>query len=364
MKNVLIIIGKLNIGGAERVGRDIGYFADPQRFAVHYLVYGSETGAYEKELEEKGCIIHHMDEPSKGYAAYWRDLTGLIRKYRFDVIHAHTMFSSGWAMLAGRMLGVKTRIAHSHTTKGPGKRRFAKNLYENVMRQVVLRNATHLVGCGKSAGEWFYGAEVFRRRGILIYNGIGLKEFAYDPDARTRIRQQLGIPHRFVIGHVGHLASVKNQSFLLERMPEIRRCRPDALLLLLGDGPDRERLTEKVRTLGLEDAVIFTGNVPNVGEYMSAMDVFAFPSFYEGMPLAMVEAQTNGLPCCISDRIPGDILLTDLVQVLSLEEPEIWVRTLCSANRNQSEDYRRRMEDLGLDTSGMLEKIYSLYEGC
>lgn len=363
MKRVLIIIGKLYIGGAERVGRDIGFFADPEKYEIHYLVFGDDRGAYEAELEEKGCVIHHVQSPSSNQLAYFRTLMGLIRTYRFDVIHSHTMFSSGWATAAGWLLGVKTRIAHSHTIRGPEKRGFVKNLYENTMRRIVLLTATDLVACGKGAGDWFYGSEVFAKRGKLIYNGIGLGEFLFSQAARDWIRRENHLEDSFVIGHVGHLAAVKNQKFLLHLLPEILNRKPNAKLLLLGDGPDRGILEQEIQTLGLEKQVILTGNVSNVGEFMSAMDVFVFPSLYEGMPLAMVEAQTNGLPCCTSDRIPGDVHLTDLIHVLPLEEKDAWVEQICAAKRSDSCRYGKKMMDMGFDTSGMLEKIYALYEG-
>ena len=364
MKKVLIIIGKLYVGGAERVGRDIGYFADPERFEIHYLVYGDDVGAYERELAEKGCRLIHMAPPSAGYAAYWRALTKLIRDEKYDVIHAHTMFSSGWAMMAGKKYGVPIRIAHSHSIRGNEKRGLVKNTYEKTMRRLVLRYATCCVGCGRGAGEWLFGAAAFREKGTLIYNGIGLDRFVFDAGIRRKRRGEAGLEDKFLIGHAGHLAQVKNQRFLLELMPRILEKKPNAFLLLLGGGADRAMLEEKIRELGLEDHVRMMGSVGNVHEWLSAMDVFVFPSLYEGMPLAMIEAQTNGLPCVISDRIPDDVHLTDLVTALSLEDsPERWSAAICGAARSDPARYAARMRELGFDTAGMLEKIYALYEG-
>ena len=365
MKKVLIIIGKLYIGGAERVARDIGYYADSEKYEIHYLVYGAEKGAYESELEEQGCIIHHMESPSKGYITYYKKLAELFKENKFDVIHCHTMFSSGWAMLAGRAYKVPIRIAHSHTIRGPEKRGALKRVYENVMRQVVVRNATHLVACGKSAGVWLYGSKVFEEKGKLIYNGIDLKEFIYSKEARDYLRSKYQLQDRFIIGHVGHLATVKNQIFLINLMPQIIKVNPKALLLLLGDGADRAMLMNRVEELKLERYVWMTGNVENVGEFMSAMDVFAFPSLYEGMPLALVEAQTNGLPCLISDCIPADVHLTDLIKPMAIEENSLeWIQSICESERTDSAVYGRVMYEMGFDTQEMVKRIYQLYDGC
>lgn len=364
MKKALIIIGKLYIGGAERVGRDIGFYADPQRYQIHYLVFGDDRGPYEQELLDKGCRIHHIPSPTENQAAYFLTLMKMFRQYRFDIVHSHTMFNSGWVMLAGKMCGVPICITHSHSIRGPEKRGLLKNTYEKTMRRMILRNATHYVACGESAGNWLYGPEAFEKKGILIYNGIDLARFAFNPAHRQELRGKLGWEDCFVIGHAGHFAPVKNQAFLLERMPEILQKKPNARLLLLGDGKDRPVLEEKVRQLGLEKYVHMTGNVHNVADYLNAMDVFAFPSLYEGMPLAMVEAQTNGLPCVISDRIPKDVHLTDLVTALSLDgNAEDWVNALIGARRTAPEVYFEKMENKGLDISGMLERIYGLYEG-
>lgn len=363
MRKILLIIGKLYVGGAERVGRDIGYYADKTKYEIHYLVFGEETGAYEEELGNTGCVIHHTAPPSESYLQYYRFLRNLIQTEQYDVIHSHTMFSSGWAMLAGKACAVPIRIAHSHTIRGPEKRGILKNTYEHVMRQIVIHTATDLVACGKGAGEWFYGAKTFQARGQLIYNGIGLKEFTYSEEARNKIRIRHRIQDCFVIGHVGHLAAVKNQKFLLKLMPEILKLKPNAVLLLLGDGEDKNLLESQIQQSDLQDHVIMTGNVHNVGEYMSAMDVFAFPSLYEGMPLALVEAQTNGLPCLISDRIPSDIQLTDLVKAMPTEGAESqWICSITEAGRGNPSAYGQIMYQLGFDTSVMLGQIYQLYE--
>lgn len=364
MKRVLEIIGKLYIGGAEKVARDIGYYADPSRFAVDYLVFGDEKGVYEDDLTAKGCRIFHAAPPSDGYKDYVRTLEGLIKQNGYDVVHCHTMFSSGWAMWVAKRLGVPVRISHSHSIRIPGRRGFAQSLYERAMRLVILRCSTQLVGCGVDAGRWLFGKGAFERRGITILNGIETEKFTYSEACRSEVRHALGIGDKFVIGHAGHMVKVKNQSFLIELMPEVLKRRPDAVLLLLGDGQDRSMLEQKAKALGLSDKVIMTGNVRDVYRYLSAMDVFAFPSLYEGMPLAMVEVQSNGLPCIISDRVPKDVFLTELLKPLPLEAgAEAWAEAICRAGRSEPEKYGGAMRKSGFDFMNMIEKVYSIYEG-
>ena len=363
MKRVLIIIGKLYIGGAERVGHDIGYYADKSKYEIHYLVFGETIGEYEGELRQCGCIIHHADPPAKSYIRYISFLTNLLQRERIDVIHSHTMFNSAWALIVGKYMGIPVRISHSHSIKGPEHRGIVKNIYEKTMRLLIRRYATDYVACGKSAGEWLYGGNFFEKNGTVIYNGIDLKRYYYDEKARDEIRVRYKMQNKFIIGHAGHFAYVKNQSFLLELMPEILRKTPNAFLILLGDGADRQMLKEKITQLNLQENVLMPGNVENVGDYMSAMDVFVFPSLYEGMPLALVEAQTNGLPCVISQKIPKDICLTDLISPISLNSSkEKWISIIISMKRDFPENYGKKMCDMGFDILNMLEKIYKLYE--
>lgn len=363
MINVLIVVGKLYIGGAERVCRNIGYYADRERFQIDYLVFGDEIGAYEPELMEKGCRIWHTAPPRDSYSAYYNYLKELIREQGYDVVHCHTMFNSGLVLRAAKWCGVPIRIAHSHSIRGPERRGLPQKSYESVMRRLILRDATHLIGCGQAAGEWLFGKKAFRERGIVLLNGIDLERFHYDPAMRERIRRENRWDGKLVIGHAGHLETVKNQAFLLRLMPELLKKRPDTRLALLGDGRDREMLERTVAELKLEDAVYMPGNVSNVNEYLSAMDVFAFPSLYEGMPLSILEAQANGLPCVLSDRVPKDVFMTDLLYALPLEDVDAWADALLSVRRVDPERFTEIMREKEAGIQEMLRKLYNLYQG-
>ncbi len=362
MKHVLEIIGKLYIGGAEKVARDIGYYADKTKYQIDYVVFEDEIGAYEKELEDEGCRIYHLAPPSKSYRKFLQSIANLIRENHYDVIHSHTMFNSGWTMYLAKRMGVPIRVAHSHSIRGFEHRGFKKNTYEKFMRKLILRNATHLIGCGTNAGNWLFGENSYAKRGITILNGVDVNRFSFSTESRDAIRKKLHIENKFVIGHVGHLVPVKNQSFLISLMPELLKKNPNTILLLLGDGDDKGLLQNEVQRLSLQHNVIFTGNVSDVYNYLSAMDVFVFPSLYEGMPLSLIEVQSNGLPCIISDCVPKDIYLTDLIHPLSLDDPAKWINMILTSKRSHPEQYCGTLIDEGFDVSSMVGKIYKLYE--
>lgn len=363
MKKVLIICGALRIGGAEKVAYQIGLYRDRTEYRTDYVVFGDEVGEYEQELLDSGCLIFHVPSPGNSYRQFVHNIRSLIRDHHYDVVHCHTMFSSGWVLHVAKREGVPVRIAHSHTIRSKKNMGFVKEIYQSLMRQLIRMDATDFAACGKDAGSWLYGKRFFEKHGVLILNGINVKEFRYSPECRTKIRESLHIGNdTLVIGHAGHMFAVKNQIFLIRLMPEILKEREDTVLLLLGDGEDREMLKEEVKTLGIEDHVVMTGNVSNVNEFLSAMDVFAFPSLYEGMPLSMIEVQSNGLPCIISERVPDDVFLTDLLIRTDLNERDVWRQRLLNTGRNNPDYYNGYMMESGFDSSAMLKKVYSLYE--
>lgn len=359
---VLEIAASLKIGGAEKIARDIGYYSNSDFYQIDYVVFGDKIGEYERDLLIKGCNVYHLPQPSSSYLNYLKVLYKLIKDNKYHVVHAHTMFNSGWAMLIAKICGVPIRVSHSHSVDDQPNKNNIQRLYEKVMQLIIVSFSTHYVGCGIKAGETLFGKNRYHKKGITILNGIDTKKFAYSETNREETRKKLGVTNNFVIGHVGHLANVKNQSFLISLMPEILKKNKNAKLLLLGEGEDRQKLEKQIIDLDLSKNIIMTGNVTDVHKYLSAMDVFVFPSLYEGMPLSVIEVQTNGLPCVISNSVPQDVVLTDLIRRLSLKESEdVWVEAICNSKRCDSYKYEEKIRDLELDSEKMVDKILHLY---
>lgn len=358
-KKVLIIAAKLHIGGAEKVARDIALYAPEGKYEFHYLVFGDEVGAYEAQVMEKGAKVFHWAQPSEGYFPFFRKLLKLMKQENYHAVHAHTMFNCGFVMLAAALAGVPLRISHSHSalTTNPS---FTKRIYEKVMQFLILRCSTNLVACGVAAGKRLFGD---REDVTLILNGIDTAQFAFNAQKRDTIRNKWQLENRFVLGHAGHLAEVKNQAFLLDLMPLILEKRPDAMLLLLGEGDDRPMLEQKIQNMNLEHSVIMTGNVTNVADYLSAMDVFVFPSLFEGLPLSILEVQANGLPCVISDSVPKDVFLTDLIHPLSLKDPKKqWVDRILTTQRTDSAAYNQMLQQSEYTVEKAMAKVYRIYD--
>lgn len=362
MKYILQIAAHLTIGGAEKVCRDIGLYANPDEYETHYVIFDDDIGDFGKEVETKGCKIFKLREPSENYGEYFKALKSLMAKYHYTVVHAHTMFSIGWVMLAAKQMKIPVRVSHAHSAliDGDG---LVKSIYENVMRKLILSCSTDLVACGEKAGIRLYGEKAYKKRCNLILNGIDTDAFMFSQEKRDEIRKKFNIEANYVLGHTGRLAEVKNQVFLLKLMPDILKQRPDAVLMLIGDGEDREMLRNTANELNIQDKVIFAGNTTNVQDYLSAMDVFVFPSLYEGLPLSILEVQANGLPCIISDTVPPDVFLTDLIHPLSLkDDKEKWIDEILAVNRNTKTDYPLQLKNAGFDIHTAMKKVYEIYE--
>lgn len=364
MKKVLVIAGALHIGGAERVAANLSKYAPEGEFAFDYLVFDGYENFYGPEIEAGGGRVISISSPGKGYLRYFRRLTELIRKNHYSVVHSHTQFNSGLNLAAAKLCGVPIRIAHSHTTKTERRVSLPQKLYEGAMRVLLRRTATHFLACGEEAGVWMFGRKAFSRRGQVIKNGIDVSAFAYSSENRSKSRNAAEIPQdAFVIGHAGTLLPLKNQEFLIRLLPQIKTKKSGAILLLLGAGTEEEknRLEDIAASCGVMDSVVFAGGVSNVNEYLSTMDVFAFPSLREGTPLALLEAQANGLPCIISDRIPRDAYLTDLIQPHSLDKPSEWIDSICNAERRQPGKYADIISKLGYDSAKAYAPAYDIY---
>lgn len=328
---ILILSADLNIGGAQAVAANISRYA-PEHLHITYLVFRDRPGDYEQAILDRGHRVLHWPSPSENLPRFFLRLLKLLREERFDAVHCHTMFNCGPVMLAAKLAGVSGRISHSHTTREERRESPLRSAYRAFMRLLINTCSTELWACGQEAGNTLYGQKNFSRRGIVIPNGIDRDAFLFSPGERARQRREYGLEDRFVIGHAGHYAEVKNQKFLINCMPRLLELRPDAELLLFGEGPDRPMLEKAIADLGLSHRVRLMGNARGMGKILSAFDVFAFPSLFEGTPLALIEAQTNGLSCIISDRIPPDAIVSELVTALPLEA-DAWVQTIAAARR-------------------------------
>ena len=327
---ILHVLGKLDRGGAETsLVRTLRHI-DRHKYQFDFLVHSDKPGVYDEEVKALGARVIPCLSPSHPFR-YARNFFRVLRDYGpYDCVHSHVHHFSGYVLALARIAGVPKRIAHSRSdrTAAESKRGVARTLYLSAMKRLLRLSATGgLAVSGKAANSLFGENWPSDSRWQVLYSGIDLEQFAREVD-RSKVRAEVQIPEdAFVIGHVGRLVPEKNHSFLLAVMKLVFAHKPNALCVMVGDGPLRQELQRKATQLGISDRLRFLGSRDDVPRLMKgAMDVFVLPSVYEGFPVVLMEAQAAGLPCVISDSITSEAdIVQELITRVSLTSPlDVW----------------------------------------
>jgi len=296
---------------------------DRDRFAVDVLIRSERAGAYAAEVQALGGRVI-SGFAHRRYWQYSRDFRRILQQYgSYDVVHSHIRHFSGYILRLAQDAGIPGRIAHIHSdnrheyaTAG-----LARRLYLQLGRYWIEQYATDGLFTSRQAAAAMFGVDWARdRRWQVLYCGIDLAPFQVTVD-KARVRAELGLPpESLVFGHVGRFVAEKNHRRLIEIMAELVRYEPRARLLLLGDGPLLPVVQEQARAAGLSERIVFAGARPDVARLMlGAMDGFILPSFFEGLGMALVEAQAAGLLCTCAWAVPDEaIVVKTLVQRLAL----------------------------------------------
>ena len=302
----------------------------------------------------------------------------IFRKGRYDVVHSHLdWFMNSYVCFLAMLAGIKKRIAHHHQAYSissnshsglfvtpdlfrGGITNFIKRTLCSIMRIPCKLFATHWLACGEAAAinGWGEGA-VKKGKVTILPNAIDPERFKFSESARREIRAKYGIAEDdFVIGHVGRFYPQKNHEFLVDVFRDVRQQKPNAKLLLLGDGPLQEKIRQKVETLGIAESVIFAGLQKDTAPFYSAMDVFVFPSLWEGLPLTLVEAQYAGLPCVVSENVTSEVFVSNIYDRLNDFKSKIWMSSIvCFESVNRSSEVQSSKYDINV-RYGELKKIY------
>ena len=318
---VLHIIGAMDYGGIETWLMHVLRHINRTKFQFDFCYTKPEPGAYALEIEALGgrmvaCLLKKSNPLS-----FARRFRSVLREGRYDVVHSHVHHFSGFVVRLAHQEQVPVRIAHCHNTsdgKGSGPSRI---LYHALMKHWIRKYATHGLAASQDAARALFGPNwQSDPRFRVLHCGIDLEPFRQEV-SREPVRQELGIPlDAPVVGHVGRFVPQKNHTFLLEIAAEVVKLRTEVRFLLVGDGPLRPQIQAMARDLGIEKNVIFTGARPDVPRLMlGAMDLFVFPSLWEGLGIVLVEAQAAGLRCVCSDAVPPEAaVVPDVVRYVRL----------------------------------------------
>lgn len=298
---------------------------------LSFLVLKERGYAYTDTVRAHGCTVDYLVSADRLADSSALDYCKLMYRWarknagKIDVLHMHIsqLGNSLPLMLAAKMGGVRNVVLHSHNSKPTTRKIGTAHRVCLPLLSVVRPSA--LLACSDVAGEWMFGSRAY----VKIANGIDLVRFRFDASARKRLRSELDLGDRVVLCSVGRFAKVKNHTFLLDVFKAFRDLRLDSCLLLVGSGELEGELRAKSRRLGLEEDVVFAGLRDDVPNILSASDCLVFPSIFEGLSIACVEAQANGIPAVLSDGVSPETVMSNKTAIVPLSSPpKEWAKVI------------------------------------
>ncbi|SFD17380.1 glycosyltransferase family 1 protein [Bacillus sp. UNCCL81] len=352
---VLHVVGAMNRAGTETMLMNIYRNIDRTKIQFDFISYSQKEAHYDEEIERLGGRIIRL---VKTYSV--KEVYTAIKKYGpYDVVHAHALFNCGIANLAAQLAGVKIRISHAHTTLDTNQS-LIRTIYKGIMRKLINVTSTKLLACSNGAGRYLFGEKELVKTKYSYYpNVIDYTKFLEPPLKEVKkFKEEADLENSFVIGHIGRFMDAKNHLFLIEIMKNILKKQKNITLLLVGDGELRVGIEEEVKKFGIDENIKFVGIREDIPTLLHSMDLFVFPSLYEGLGLVLLEAQASGIPCIVSEAIqPEANLNIGLVEQRMLSEgPELWANTILMNSWNKEGNINRIIN--GFETEG-----YSVSKG-
>lgn len=356
MLRLLQVVTYMGRGGLETMIMNYYRNIDRSKIQFDFLVHRQEEAAYDKEILSLGGHIYRMPVLNPFSKAYFSSLDSFFKKHRYNIVHSHLDCMSAYPLKIAQKNGVSVRIAHSHNKSQDKNLKYPIKL---LSKRLIPKYATHLFACGKEAGYWMFNGKPY----TILNNAIDAQMYTYNEQIRNEVREELNLTNdNFVIGHVGRFNPQKNHGFIIDVFNAVYKRDKNARLVLVGSGDGQQAIEDKVKSLGLSDSVLFLGSRGDVNRVLQAMDVFLFPSLYEGLPLSIIEAQAAGLPCIISDNVPDECIKTDRVFRYSLGEPaDFWADKIFEALKISKKDTLSEIVASGFDIKENSRKLEDFY---
>lgn len=366
MIRILQVVGTMDLGGIETFLMNIYRTIDRTKLQFDFLCHNRIEAKYTEEIKSLGGKMYCVQGISHvGLINYEHSLFSFFRYHtEYNVVHSHQNELNGIILMQAKRAGIEHRYSHSHTVY-PGTK-VSYRLRLAASRVLINMYCTRAFACSRPAGEQLYLGKL-RDSFIVIPNGINTQRFQFDENNRLLIRKQLNLIDEPVIGHVGRFSKVKNHSFILDCFREFKNLYSNAKLILIGTGELENSIKEKAERLGIKNSIYFVGARTDVNKYLSAMDLFLFPSINEGLPVSVVEAQANGLRVLTSDSISHDTVLTDLIVRKSLQSTSgEWASELSSMyhkkNHIDRTVYAQIVADKGFDAMRIADELCKVYQ--
>ena len=363
---ILHVVGRMDRGGIETMVMNLYRRMDRRLVQFDFLAHYGREAAYNDEIRALGGRIYEMPalkDDNRVY--YWRLFSYLLALHRFfrvhreyRILHGHMTNTAGLYLPIARRYGVSCRIAHSHSTRGKSG---LQGIITAFLQAPVHAMATDYFACSRGAARWLF-PKAAAQEVRMVPNAIVLEQFRFRTDVRQSLRKELGFSDEPVIVCVARFRPEKNQQFLLPVLKSLLEQCPSAVLLFVGDGPCEQAVRSASISMGLQKQIRFLGARSDVADLLSAADVFVLPSFWEGMPVSVIEALASGLPCVVSDGCPEETTAFDAVTALSLQaSAKTWADALQKAAACPRSDLQNQLREAGFDIHTAASQLQAFY---
>lgn len=330
---VLYFVDRMLRGGIQTFVLENWKHMDHNKVKIDFLLLDDGVD-YELEdiLIKLGSDVYKLKgiwiRKPKDFIPYRKALDDFFRDHHdYKVIHLHSSSKNYMVLEFAKKYGINTRIAHSHNI---GFQTSSKNqiIIGNLFKPLLCHYATDFFACSENAGKWLFG----NRKVTVLKNAVDINKYRFSKEKSKIMKRELGLEGNKVIGHVGRFTHQKNHKFLIRIFEELLKIDETYRLILVGEGTLKDSIQEQVKKMGVSDKVLFLGFKSNVEDYMQAMDMFVFPSEFEGLGLVLIEAQASGLPCFTSkDVVPEEAKVSDLLTYIPLKDnPKEWAAIIHS----------------------------------
>ncbi len=332
---------------------------DHSRVHIDFLVHGNKKSIRDEEIIASGSNIYHVTPKSKSLLANVKQITDLFESTQFDIVHAHADSGNAHVLKIAKKCGIKVRISHSHNTYYTVQNKIHIILNE-VQKKQISKYATNLWACSQEAGTWLYGN---LKNVEIVRNAIDIEKYRYNDTNRAKIRKELNIENKFVIGMVGRFDFQKNHNYAISILEKVVPIKSDIVLVMLGDGQLKKTIEKRCNSCGLIEHTRFVGLVKDTVPYYSTFDAFIMPSLFEGLGIAAIEAQCAGLPVFVSDKFPTEVNVTSNVLFLPIYEKglDLWCKMLLNNIAYNRKNLWKRVKNAGYDIRTEARKLQNRY---
>lgn len=358
-KRVLHYIPGFNYGGIESVVNNIYKKIDKKKIIFDFLIETNVDNQMLKKFEKNGSKIYKIDKLSKkNLFTYSEQIRNIFKENKYDIVHSHCYLKGYFVLKEAKKANVDMRIYHVHTSK---EEKMKHQIPSYVLRKFQLLYATHYFACSDKAAKFVFSKKSIREGKVTyIENGIENDKFIYSQESRDKIRKELNLEDKLVLGHVGRFVKAKNHKFIIETFNNVYKKNVNSRLLLVGTGPLEEEVKKYVKQLGIEEQVHFMGERSDINEILCGLDIFLLPSLYEGLPVVIVEAQYNGLRCLVSDKVTQQVAISDQISYITIDNVEEWEKNVLDNQQHVRESLVTLTTDK-FNNNKVAKKLQNIY---